>query len=165
MTTATAPSATTARSVAFVSERREKAETLGRSLAELTFPQVPAGFPVVGQAIVAVGVTEQEIALAQEGVRGLIAFYASTPAYRRVLDVHGWGDLQPRLRDLTREGRWAELPGAVPQEVVDAIAIVGSPTEVAEGLRRRFARCDRVALSTPYDVSVEALQELAALAR
>lgn len=136
-----------------------------RSLAELTFPQVPDAFPIVGQAIVAVGVTEQEIAVAQEGARGLIAFYASTPAYRRVLDVHGWGDLQPRLRDLTREGRWAELPGAVPQEVVDAIAVVGSPLEVAEGLRRRFARCDRVALSTPYDVSVEALQELAALAR
>jgi alkanesulfonate monooxygenase SsuD/methylene tetrahydromethanopterin reductase-like flavin-dependent oxidoreductase (luciferase family) len=98
-------------------------------------------------------------------VRGLIAFYASTPAYRPVLDVHGWGDLQPRLRDLTREGRWAELPGAVPDEVVDALALVGSPAEVAGGLQRRFARCERVALSTPYAVSVEALAELTALAR
>jgi probable F420-dependent oxidoreductase len=135
------------------------------SLAGLTFPQVPDGFPGVGQAIVGVAVTEQELEVARAGVRGLVAFYASTPAYRPVLDVHGWGDLQLRLRDLTREGRWAELPGAVPDEVLDAVALVGSPAEVAAGLRRRFARCTRVALSTPYDVSVAALGELAALAR
>jgi probable F420-dependent oxidoreductase len=136
-----------------------------RSLTELTFPMVPEGFPVIGQAIVGVAVTEHELETAMVAVRGLIAFYASTPAYRPVLDVHGWGDLQPRLRDLTREGRWAELPGAVPDEVVDALALVGSPAEVAGGLQRRFARCERVALSTPYAVSVEALAELTALAR
>ncbi len=136
-----------------------------RSLAELTYALVPDGFPVIGSAIVGVGVTDEEVAVAGDAVRGLIAFYASTPAYRRVLDVHGWGDLQPELRDLTRAGRWAELPGAVPQEVVDAIALVGSPADVAEGLRRRFGRCSRVALSTPYDVSIAALTELAALAR
>ena len=135
------------------------------SLSGLTFPQVPDGFPVVGQAIVGVAVTEQELEVALTGVRRLVAFYASTPAYRPVLDVHGWGDLQLRLRDLTREGRWAELPGAVPDDVLDAVALVGSPAEVAAGLRRRFARCTRVALSTPYDVSVAALAELAALAR
>jgi probable F420-dependent oxidoreductase len=136
-----------------------------RSLAELTYPMVPDGFPVIGQAIVGVAVTEQELETAKVAVRGLIAFYASTPAYRPVLDVHGWGDLQPRLRDLTREGRWAELPAAVPDEVVDALALVGSPKDVAAGLQRRFARCERVALSTPYAVSVEALAELTALAR
>lgn len=135
-----------------------------RSLAEMTFPRVPAGFPVVGQAIVGLGRDDQERAAAAEAVRGLVAFYASTPAYRPVLDVHGWGDLQPRLRDLAREGRWAELPAAVPQEVVDAIAVTGTPAEVASALRRRFGRCERVALSTPYPVVVEALAELAALA-
>ena len=136
-----------------------------RSLAELTYPLVPEGFPMVGQAIVAVGQDERELAVARDAVRGQIAFYASTPAYRPVLDVHGWGDLPPRLRDLTREGRWAELAAAVPQEVVDAIAVIGSPAEVADALSRRFARCTRVALSTPYPVSVGALAELAALAR
>lgn len=135
------------------------------SLAALTYPAVPEGFPVVGSAIVAVGVSREELADATAAVRSLVAFYASTPAYRRVLDVHGWGDLQPRLRELTREGRWAELAAAVPQEVLDAVAVVGGPEEVAEGLRRRFARCTRVALSTPYAVSPTALRELAALAR
>ena len=126
---------------------------------------VPSGFPVVGAAIVGVGVTDEQVSVAREAVRGLIAFYASTPAYRPVLDAHGWGELQPRLRDLTRAGDWAGLPAAVPDEVVDTLGLVGSPEDVAAGLRSRYARCTRVALSTPYDVSLEALAELTALAR
>lgn len=138
-----------------------------RSLTELTFPMLTGareGFAVVGQAIVGVATAEAEREAALQGVRTLIAFYASTPAYRPVLDVHGWGELQPVLRDLTREGRWDELPAAVPQEVFDAIAVVGTPAEVAATLRSRFASCTRVALSLPYDVSVATLAELVALA-
>jgi len=52
----------------------------------------------------------------------------------------------------------------VPQEVIDAIAVVGTPAEVATTLRSRFASCTRVALSLPYDVSVATLAELVALA-
>ncbi|MCW2544244.1 MAG: F420-dependent oxidoreductase, partial [Frankiales bacterium] len=62
-----------------------------RSLEQLTFAAIPDGFPVVGQTIVGVGTTNEELAEARIAVRGLIAFYASTPAYRPVLDVHGWG--------------------------------------------------------------------------
>jgi probable F420-dependent oxidoreductase len=134
------------------------------SLAQ-TLDGVPDGFPVIGQSIVGVALTEESLAEARAAVRGLIAFYGSTPAYRPVLDVHGWGELHEELRRLTREGRWSELPTAVPDEVVDTIGLVGSPSYVAEGLRRRFPRCARVALSTPYAVSVEALAELTSLAR
>lgn len=138
-----------------------------RSLAEHTFPLVEeglagrTGFTLVGQGIVGVARDEQERAAAEQGVRTLIAFYASTPAYRVVLDVHGWGDLQVELRDLTRAGRWDALAGAVPQEVVDAIAVVGTPAEVAARLRSRYAgRCARVGLSLPYAVSTQTLGEL-----
>jgi probable F420-dependent oxidoreductase len=124
---------------------------------------VPAAFPVVGQAVVAVTHDEAQLAEARTAVRGLVGFYASTPAYRRVLDVHGCGELQEELRALTRAGRWAELPAAVPDEVLDAVALVGSAEDVAAGLRARFGRCDRVALSTPYPVPTEDLAALAAL--
>jgi len=124
---------------------------------------VPAAFPVVGQAVVAVTHDEAQLAEARTAVRGLVGFYASTPAYRRVLDVHGWGELQEELRALTRAGRWAELPAAVPDEVLDAVALVGTAEDVAAGLRTRFGRCDRVALSTPYPVPTEDLAALAAL--
>lgn len=131
----------------------------------VTLAGVPTDFPVIGQAIVGVGSTDEQVASAREAVRGLIAFYASTPAYRPVLDAHGWGELQPRLRDLTRAGDWAGLPGLVTDEVVDTVAIVGAPAGVAEKLQRRFARCERVALSTPYALDLSALAELVALAR
>lgn len=130
-----------------------------RSLS-VTLEGVPDDFPVIGQAVVGVATDERTLAEARTAVRSLLAFYASTPAYRRVLDVHGWGDLQTSLRDLTRQGRWSELPAALPDEVLDTIAIVGSPSEVAAGLRQRFARCERVALSTPYAVPVPVLAEL-----
>jgi probable F420-dependent oxidoreductase len=134
------------------------------SLAQ-TLAEVPPEFPVIGQSIVGVATTEEGLAEARTAVRGLIAFYGSTPAYRPVLDVHGWGALHEELRQLTRAGRWADLSAAVPDEVVDTIALVGEPSHVAAGLRQRFARCTRVALSTPYALSVEALAELTALAR
>ncbi|MCU1595739.1 MAG: hypothetical protein JWO12_3131 [Frankiales bacterium] len=136
-----------------------------QSLLQGTWPLIPADFPVIGQSIVGVARDEQELATARDGIRMLLAFYGSTPAYKPVLDAHGWGHLQQVLRDLTREGRWDELPAAVPDEVLETIAIIGTPAEVAAGLRRRFARCTRVALSVPYAISVEALAELATLAR
>ena len=142
-----------------------------RSLAEHTLPLVEAGlagrtgFEVVGQAIVAVATDEPELDVALSAVRTLIAFYASTPAYRVVLDVHGWGELQPELRELTRAGRWDALPDAVPQEVVDAVAVVGTPEQVARRLLERYARCSRVALSLPYSVPLPTLAALADAAR
>jgi probable F420-dependent oxidoreductase len=138
-----------------------------RSLAELTFPQLagaPEGFRVVGQGIVGLARDDRELEATRAAARSLVSFYASTPAYRPVLDVHGWGDLQAELRELTRAGRWAELPAAVPNEVLDTVAMVGTPAEVAARLRTRFADCDRVALSTPGPVALEALAELTALA-
>jgi len=47
---------------------------------------------------------------AREQARGALAFYASTPDYKRVLDLHGIGDLQPKLRAMTREGAWRGWP-------------------------------------------------------
>jgi probable F420-dependent oxidoreductase len=141
-----------------------------RSLAEHTWPLVDAGlagrtgFTLIGQATVAVGRTAEELARARDAVRSLVCFYVSTPAYRFVLDVHGWGDLQPALRELTRAGRWADLTAAVPDEVVDAVAVSGDPDEVAHQLADRYARCDRVGLSMPYDVPIETLRALVSAA-
>ena len=131
------------------------------SLETMTTSLVPQGFPVIGQSIVGMAGTEEELSHVRQAARGLVAFYASTPAYRPVLDVHGWGDLQDELRQLTRDGRWAELPTAVPDEVIDTVAILGTPADVAKRLRLRFPGCERVALSTPAGAAVADLAELA----
>ena len=84
---------------------------------------------------------------AMDMARATIGFYGSTPAYRVLLDVHGHGDLQPRLHALVREGRWADLPSTIEDDVVTTFALVGTPGEVATTIGDRFSgRADRVAV-------------------
>ena len=67
------------------------------------------GFDISGPMFVVTGRDEADGHRAAAGVRGQIAFYGSTPAYRKVLELHGWGDLQDELNRLSKEGRWAEM--------------------------------------------------------
>ena len=132
----------------FSTERTLRDHTLAaieRGLTEAGRPR--SDFLVIGQAMVAAGRDEAELAAAVGRARVQVGFYASTPAYRVMLDVHGWGDLQPQLQGLVRQKRWADLAEAVPDEVLAAFVCVGSPQEAAEQLRRRSAGVDRLALS------------------
>ncbi len=116
---------------------------------------------VVG-AIVGLHETDDERERAHATVRGMLGFYGSTPAYRPVLDLHGWGDLQPELRELTRTDRWAELGDRYDDEQVSTLAIVGTPGEVAAELHTRFGDiADRIALSIPTLARAELLTDLA----
>jgi len=128
------------------------------SLRQVTLPTLEAGLKehgrqradlvVVGQGMVAVGVTDEGLAEAVGRARAQVGFYASTPAYRVALDAHGWGELQPQLQALVREQRWNDLAAAVPEEVLAAFVCAGEPAEVAAELRRRYAGVvDRLALS------------------
>jgi probable F420-dependent oxidoreductase len=128
-----------------------------RTMREHTLPALAAGLDsagrsrdghlVIGQVMVAVGRDDAEREQSLGRARAQVAFYGSTPAYRVMLEVHGWGDLQPDLQRLVREQRWSELPGVVPDEVVDAFVCSGLPHEVAAQLRERAAGVDRLALS------------------
>lgn len=73
-----------------------------------------------------------------EAVRRQISFYGSTPAYRPVLELHGWGGLQDELNRLSKQGRWDDMVPLVTDEVVDAMCAVGTESEVAATLRARF---------------------------
>lgn len=97
------------------------------------------GFDVVATPFVATGSTPAELASATRTVRGQIAFYASTPAYRPVLEAHGWGDLQSALLPLSRAGRWAEMADLVDDDVLHTFAVVGPPDELAGRVRERYA--------------------------
>ncbi|MEZ5205532.1 MAG: TIGR03617 family F420-dependent LLM class oxidoreductase [Acidimicrobiales bacterium] len=142
-----------------------------RHLDDHVWPNVAAGLAragrddgdltVVVEAIAAVGRDDAEQAVADAGTRALLAFYGSTPAYRPVLEAHGWGDLQPELQALTRSGAWDTLPDLIDDEVLATIAVRGTPDEVAAQLRGRFGdRPDRLALYTPYAATDDLLGEL-----
>jgi len=63
-----------------------------------------------------------------------LAFYASTPAYRPVLDLHGWGDLQPEAHRLTREGRWQEMGELITDDILHAFAVVSEDIDQVPAL-------------------------------
>lgn len=122
-----------------------------------------AAFTVAAVPIVCTGRTDQELRVATAGVRRLLAFYGSTPAYRVTLELHGWGDLQGELNRLTKEGRWDELPDRVDDEVLDTLAVRGRPDEIGALVAARYGdTVDRVGLSMPYDVPTETLAAVVA---
>ena len=124
----------------------------GRTRGELT---------ISGEVIVCCGRDEAELETARLAGRWLLSFYASTPAYRPVLDVEGWGDLQPELNALTKAGRWAEMPDRIDDAMLSTLAAVGSPAEVAADIVARFGGlADRVGFYTPYLVADDTLGEL-----
>jgi probable F420-dependent oxidoreductase len=112
-------------------------------------------FEIQFPLFVASGETEEELMRAKEAIKYRIGFYGSTPAYKTVLDTHGWGDLQPRLNRMTKEGRWDQLPGEISDEVLHAFAAVGDPIEVATQIRQRFGGLvDRTALAANFSPEV-----------
>jgi probable F420-dependent oxidoreductase len=136
--------------------------TTRRYLDEVTLPALRRGrekvgrtldgFDITGPSFVAVGRTEEEIAAAVAGVRARIAFYASTRAYRSVLELHGWGDLQPALARLAGEGRWGEMGGLVDDEMLRAFATVGAPDEVGPSLLAKLGGiATRLTLPAPHE--------------
>jgi hypothetical protein len=83
-------------------------------------------------------------------VRQQIAFYASTPNYRILLEHHGYDRLGKALSDLMRKGDMAAMPKLVPDALVEEIAVVARPSELPVKLRQRYAGVlQRVALYLP----------------
>ena len=125
--------------------------TTRRYLDEVTIPALQRGldragrqraqFQVSGPVFVVTGRDEGEMTAAAAAYRKQIAFYASTPAYRRVLDLHGWGDLQPELRRLSLAGAWDAMADLVDDEMLGAFAVVAPIDKVAAALAHR---CDGV---------------------
>ena len=102
-------------------------------------------------AIVITGETEEERAAATDSVRSLLGFYASTPAYRPPMEAVGYGDLQPELNRLSKEGRWDELGKHIDQQFLDAFTTSGPPQEIGGKLREKYGEhADRLAIYAPY---------------
>ncbi|MFC9981058.1 TIGR03617 family F420-dependent LLM class oxidoreductase [Gordonia sp. NPDC127522] len=114
-------------------------------------------FEVVPEIIVSVGTGDDDHA----STRMLLAFYGSTPAYRPVLDAHGWGDLQPELNTMSKQGRWQEMAGLIDDEILHTIAACGTPAEIAAHIRDRVdGVSDRICLYQPGPIGVEPLAEI-----
>ncbi|MGI9577067.1 MAG: TIGR03617 family F420-dependent LLM class oxidoreductase [Microthrixaceae bacterium] len=120
-----------------------------------------APLEIVPELIVCVGRDEAELAAADAGCRSLLGFYGSTPAYRPVLEAESRGELQPQLRDMSRAGRWDEMATLIDDELLAAIAVRGTPSEVAAQIEQRYGpHAERIAIYMPYEVPETLLGEL-----
>jgi probable F420-dependent oxidoreductase len=135
-----------------------------RFLHEVTMPAVREGlaaagkpregFAVIPEIIVSVGDDHS-------AARRLLGFYGSTPAYRPVLDIHGWGELQPELNALSKQGRWQEMGTLIDDEVLHTIAACGTATEVAAHIRDRVdGISDQICLYQPGPIAPQMLGEI-----
>jgi probable F420-dependent oxidoreductase len=119
-----------------------------RSLRLLTLPALERGLAKSGrprsalalsaQVMIASGESEAETEATRRLTRQQIAFYGSTPAYRVVLDAHGWGDLQPELNALSKRGQWGEMTGLISDAMLEEIAICCPLDRVAGEVRARY---------------------------
>jgi probable F420-dependent oxidoreductase len=124
------------------------------------------GFTVSLPVLVVLGGDEKARAAAEAGVREQIAFYGSTPAYRPVLDLHGWGELHEQLNLLSRRQEWTAMGRLITDDVLSAFAVSGDPAAVAAGLIQRFGDVvTRISLYTPYQADPAAIAGVTAALR
>lgn len=140
--------------------------TTEKYLREVTIPALERGrakagksmdgFEIVGPSFVVTGTNDEEMDKAIAGTRQQIAFYGSTPAYRKVLDIHGWGGLQDELNTLSKQGKWVEMGDLIDDEVLNTFAVVGAPEQIAPELGRRYADViSRISFYAPYQSDLE----------
>ena len=116
-------------------------------LDEIVLPQMQAGADLAGRSLadieriatvfVVTGHDETEIEQAMGPVRQQIAFYASTPDYAAVLELHGW-DFAEKLRAMSRRGEWAEMAAVIPDDMIAEVAVVAPLDELGSAIRARY---------------------------
>ncbi len=133
-----------------------------RYLKEQVIPNIERGAQKAGRSradcalscaiFVVTGKNAEEIKNNAGFVRSQIAFYASTPSYQGVMDLHGWGELAQRLNSLSREGRWFEMGELISDEMLATFAVVAPEQELAQVVRERYeGLLDRIGYYFPFE--------------
>jgi probable F420-dependent oxidoreductase len=149
--------------------------TTARYLRERTLPALEEGLAATGRGrdqvtvslpgFVVTGRTDEQRAAAAAAVRATVAFYGSTPAYRPVLELHGWAALADELHALSvsrREDKWTAMRDLVDDDVLDAFAVVAEPEDVGPRVRQRFdGLVDRFGVYASYPASLDLWDPLA----
>ncbi|MEH6544308.1 MAG: TIGR03617 family F420-dependent LLM class oxidoreductase [Porticoccaceae bacterium] len=113
---------------------------LARRDFELSYPV----FVVSGQ-------TEEDFKQSDKAIRERIAFYASTPAYKRVLEAHGWETLQPELNQMSKRGMWTEMGGLIDDDILNTFAVAGEPNQIVPKIKQRYAGLvDRITINFDF---------------
>ena len=122
--------------------------TTRKYMDEVTLPALERGLQKSGRkrqdlelaypAFVLTGRDENEWQQNRTAITRQIGFYGSTPAYRGVLEAHGWGDLQTELNVLSKRGEWVKMGELITDEILEEFAVVAQPDEVPAALKARY---------------------------
>jgi probable F420-dependent oxidoreductase len=83
-------------------------------------------------------------------IREQISFYASTPPYRPVFDLEGWGNAADELKALASRGKWSEMPALITDEMLDRFALRGTWADLPEKVLKKYdGLLDRVSYYFP----------------
>jgi probable F420-dependent oxidoreductase len=126
-----------------------------RYLREIVHPALRDGAAGAGRDAGLVDVSASVFTVTEPAeadfARSQIAFYASTPSYRPVMELHGWESVADRLSALARRGAWMEMPEQIDDEMLQTFAVVADPGALAGVLRDRYdGLVDRVTLYLPF---------------
>jgi probable F420-dependent oxidoreductase len=122
----------------------------GATRAQRTLADIEVAIP----QMIVTGDTDEELEQALGAVKTQLAFYGSTPAYKVVLDVHGWGDAQPELNRLSKAGRWPEMAALITDDMVGAFVVQGAPETIAKQVRARYGTTvQRISFNSPYQAA------------
>lgn len=132
-----------------------------RYLTEVVRPALEAGAAKAGRkgraaaaasVFAAVGETREEIRNVREAYREQISFYASTRSYRRVMELHGWGDVCDRLHGLSTKGDWGRMPSEVTDDILNEFVVEGTWDDIGVAVKGRYENLlERVRLYLPFD--------------
>jgi probable F420-dependent oxidoreductase len=126
-----------------------------RYLEELLLPAMARGAHRVGRSMddLQVSATAFVVTSPEEKnfVRMQIAFYASTPSYRRVFSLHGWEAVAEKLSGYAARRQWGEMGELIDDEILETFAVVAAPDEIPAALLDRYqGLADRLTLYTPF---------------
>jgi len=130
-------------------------------LSEAVLPAIEEGLQKSGRprsdieltshVFVIAGSNEDELSAAREAIRAQISFYASTPSYRPVMEMHGWGEAGEQLSHLAARGRWGEMPAQITDAMLEEFAVSGTWAELPARVRARYTGLlDRVGYYMPF---------------
>ena len=121
-------------------------------LDDVVIPNIAAGagdhgrqlsdVDLISTVFVVTGRDEDELRRAMLAAKQQIAFYASTPSYRAVLETHGW-DFGAELNRMSRRGEWGAMAAVIPDDVVAEVGVVAEPDGIGEAIKARYG--DRIA--------------------
>jgi probable F420-dependent oxidoreductase len=107
----------------------------------------PGACPASAMVLVSLG---PDARAARDAARLQIAFYATTPSYKAILELHDRQALPRELRRAFVSGDHARMASLIDDELLDAIAIAGRPQEAADRLAAWKGVAERVILGLPW---------------